>query len=247
MEFIKKYKVAIISIVALIIMLLGVLVWNKIVDLQKEDKETTNVTEQIDVSDVDNIINVESKLGQPMKITQSYLLKYTTAKSGVWYMSTATVKKISTKNDEAIITLVSEDNEYSLNGTIAKDKVDVKKGDVVNFVGTVDFVTGGIDLTKISKDKINYVDVNVIDFSALVDDIGKILKNQFVISGYKVTDGNKYKLFESKTAYNKTDKVGTYFTLEWKDEFSYTGNSDVTVQCYIGDTYKLRDCELMEK
>lgn len=247
MEFIKKYKVAIISMVALIIMLLGVLVWNKIVDLQKEDKETTNVTEQVDVSDVNNISNVESKLGQPMKITQSYLLRYTTAKSGVWYMSTATVKKISIKNDETIITLVSNDNEYSLNGTIAKEKVDVKKGDVVNFVGTIDFVTGGIDLTKISKDKINYVDVNVIDFSALVDDIRKILKNQFVISGYMVTDGTKYKLFESKTAYNKTDKVGTYFTLEWKDDFNYTGNSDVTVQCYIGDTYKLRDCELMEK
>lgn len=247
MEFIKKYKVAIISIVCLIVMVLSVLVWNKIVDLQKEDKKTTKVTEQIDVSDANNIVNVESKLGQPMKITQGYLLKYTTAKSGVWYMSTATVKKISTKSDEAIITLVSDDNKYSLNGSIAKDKVSVTKGDVVNFVGTVDFVTGGINLTKISKDKINYVDVNEIEFNTLVDDIGKILNNQFVINGYMVTDGTKYKLFESKTAYNKTDKVGTYFTLEWKDEFSYTGNSDVTIKCYIGDTYKLRECELVEK
>lgn len=247
MEYLKKYRVAIIVIVSLIIMFLGVLFWNKIVSLQKEDKETTQTSKPVDVSDVSNISSVEEKLGQPMKITQNYLLRYTTSKSGTWYMSKASIKKITIKKDEAIITLVSEDNKYSLVGTIAKDKIDLKKGDVVNFVGNVDFVSGGLSLTKITKDSINYVDVNVIEFEALADTLAKVLKNQFVISGYMVTDGNKYKLFESKTAYNKTDKVGTYFNLIWKDDFSFTGNSNVTVQCYIGDTYKLKDCTLLEK
>ena len=47
-----------------------------------------------------------------------------------------------------------------------------------------------------------------------------------------------------KTAVN--DSVGNYFNLVWKDEFNYTGNANVTVQCNIGDTYKLINCEMIK-
>lgn len=245
MDYFKKYKVAIIAIVALIIMLIGVLFWNKIILMNKEN-ETTPAVKDIDISDVSNIDSVESKLGQPMKITQGYLLKYTTNKSGIWYMSSAKVKKITIKDDIATITLVSNDGKNSMIGTITKDKIDIKKDDNVNFVGSVNFENGGLDLTIISKDKINYNDVTEIEFNSFIDMMNKLLKNQFVISGYMVTDKDKYKLFESKTAYNKTDKVGTFFTLDWKDSFNYTGNANVTVICNIADTYKLKNCEMLD-
>lgn len=246
MECLNKYKIAIISIVALIIMLLGVLVWNKIIIEQNKEKEMTPISEPIDVSDVNNISSVEEKFGQPMKITQNYLLKYTTNKSGVWYMSKALVKNISYDGDNAIITFISEDEEYSIKGTIAKDKVDFKKGDLVNFVGSVEFSNRSLNLSNVSKNDIGYKDVSMINFNDLVISIDKALNNQFIISGYMVTDGSKYKLFESKNSYNKNDSVGNYFTLVWKDDFNYTGNANVTVQCYIGDTYKLINCEMMQ-
>lgn len=246
MEYLNKYKVAIISIVSLIIMLLGVLVCNKIILEQKKEKEMIPISEPIDVSDVNNIKSVEEKFGQPMKITQGYLLKYTTNKSGVWYMSNALINKISYDGDDAIISFISEDGKYSLKGIISKDKIDLKKGDLVNFVGSINFETGGLNLSKVSKENISYKDVTKIEFNELTTNFDKTLSNQFVISGYMVTDGTKYKLFESKNSYNKNDSVGNYFNLVWKDEFNYTGNANVTVQCNIGDTYKLINCEMIK-
>ncbi len=219
--------------------------WNKIIDYQNE-KSNKPVSEPIDVSDVSNVEQVESKLGQPMKITQKYLLKYTTNKSGIWYMSSAKVNKISNVGEDSFITFISDDGKYKLVGSIAKDKVDFKKGDFVNFVGTIDFVNHGINLTTISKDKIDFKDVENIEFEELTKNIEAVLNNQFVINGYMVTDNEKYKIYENKTAYKNNNKVGTYFTLEWKDSFNLTGNALVTVQCYIGDTYVLKDCELLQ-
>ena len=245
MKNIKKYKLAVIVLVSLIIMLLGVLFWNKVIVYQKTNKELTPISEPIDVSDANNIPSVESKLGQPMRISQSYLLRYTTNKSSVWYMSSAKIKSISYNTDEAIVTLVNDDETKILVATISKDKINVKKDDIVNFVGTINLANGGINLSKISKDTINYKDATKINYDDLTNNIKSVLNNQFVISGYMVTDGNKFKLFESKNSYNKSDKVGTYFTLNWKDTFNFTGNANVTVKCYIGDTYKLKDCEIL--
>ena len=246
LKYIKEHMVFIIISLALLIMLLGVLFWNKVINYQSRDNQETTSSSSVNVSDANNVESVESKLGQPMKITQSYLIRYTTKKSGIWYMSSAVVKSVSIKNDTAIIKLISEDKKDTIVGTIDSDKATVKNGDLVNFVGTIDFDLGGINLTKISKDTINYINVTKMEFGDLVNNINAIVNNQFIISGYMVTDGDKYKLFESKNSYNINDSVGSYFVLEWKEEFGYTGTSSVIVQCYIGDTYRLKDCELLD-
>ena len=86
---------------------------------------------------------------------------------------------------------------------------------------------------------------------------GKVLKqknrlgftnkdNIFVIDGYMITDKDRYKLFESKTDYEEDSSVGTYFTIGWKDKFEFTGNANVTLECKINGTYKLKDCVLVD-
>jgi hypothetical protein len=244
MESIYKYKIAIISIVVLIIVLLGILVFNK--NINEKEKAMVPITDPVDVSDVNNISSVERNFGSPMRITHGYLLRYTVNKSGAWYMSSALIKNVSTSKDGVILTLTSDDNNYSINAIIEKDKFNLKKGEYVNFVGNVDFESKGLLLTKVSKEDIKYTNVNKIDFGDLINSIEKALSNQFIISGYMVTDNDKYKLFESKNSYNKNNGVGNYFILEWKDEFKLTGNANVNVQCYIGDTYKLINCELLK-
>ena len=61
-----------------------------------------------------------------------------------------------------------------------------------------------------------------------------------------ITDKARFKLYESKPAYEEDSSVGTYFSINWKDKFNYTGNANVTLECKINGTYKLKDCSLVE-
>lgn len=242
----KKYKskviISIIVLVLAIAIIGGLYIFNKI----KENENENYSPSLIDVGDINNVPSVDSKLGETMKITHNYLLSYTTKKSSIWYMSSATIKKIKDDGNYATITLVNEDGSKTLVATIDKDKVDVKKGDTINFVGTIDLENGYLVLSRISKDLINYNSVTKIEFTELVDNIDKLLNNYFVVSGYMITDDDKYKLYDSKTSYQNGDNFGNYFNLIWKDTFNYTGNANVTVMCKIGDTFKLVECELVE-
>ncbi len=244
MNTIKKNIVPLIVILSLALMTISVVMWNKIID--KQNIEKVKPTTEIDVSDVNNIDIIEAKLGSSIKITQSYLLTYTTNKSGVWYMSSAYVKKITIKDNNAMIEFTDDNKEFTLIGNINKDKLDIKKGDFVNFVGSIDLSTGYFKLSKVSKDTINYKSVTTMEFKDLINNIKSVLSNEFVISGYMVTDGDKYKLYESKNNYKKDGSVGTYFTIIWDDDFNYTGNADITISCNIGGTFKLKNCSMIE-
>lgn len=233
-------KEPIFLIILIMILVLGIILFFVFKDFNKEEEKPTYV----DTSDVNNVPDVEKRLGNIMKITQNYLLTYTKNKSSIWYMSSAKVKNIKIKDSDAYITL-SDDNK-TLKAWIEADKVNIKKDDIINFVGTIELSDGSLKLSKISVDSINYKNVTEIIFSDLVDNINLVLDNKFVIDGYMITDGSKYKLYSSKNSYESNPSVGNYFTLIWKDKFNYTGNANVTVQCSIGDTFKLRDCELLE-
>ncbi len=244
MKFIKENIVIIVSFVALILMIGGVLIWNKIVDKQNEDKNKPAPV--VDVGDVNNISSVESKLGYKMKITQGYLLTYTTNKSGVWYESSGYITSMKKDGRDGYITLSNKDKSKKIKATIDSTKLDVKNGDLVNFVGTIDLETGDLELSKISKEEIGYSNVTIIELGELVDNIKAVKDNIFVVSGYMITDGPRYKLFESKTAYEKDKSVGTYFSLEWDGEAQYTGNANVTVECKINGTYSLNMCTIIK-
>ena len=60
------------------------------------------------------------------------------------------------------------------------------------------------------------------------------------------TDNNQYKLYDSKEKYKKDKSSGSYFLIDWKDKFNYTGNTRVTLKCLIDDTYKLKNCEMVK-
>ena len=106
MNFIKNNKAVILSIIALIIMIAAVFIWNKIIIKQNEPEPTT----PLDVSDANNIPSVEAKLGSDIRITQGYLLTYTRRKSNTWYVSSGYVKnvkiKIHTKQNTATIVVL---------------------------------------------------------------------------------------------------------------------------------------------
>lgn len=251
MEIINKYKNEIIFFGILIGVMTIVSLWlcfvlgigdKKLEDTMKQDA----INAGIDISDVNNIESVEARLEYKMKITQGYLLTYTTNKSGVWYMSSALVNNIKIDDEVAYITLSNQNKTHTLIAEIDSSKVTIKNGDYVNFVGTVDLETGNIELAKLSKETIKYNDVTEIEFSKLVDNIKTIKDNIFVINGYMVTDGNKYKLYDTKTAYQDNKNVGNYFTIVWKDKFNYTGNANVTLECILNGTYKLKDCILIK-
>jgi hypothetical protein len=213
------------------------------------DKDNTPSKEEVpyvDVSDVNNVDAVESRLDYRMKISQSYLLTYTTNKSGIWYMSSAYVSKKKIDGTTAYITVTNEDKTHSIVLEIESNKADIKKGDLVNFVGTIDLETGNLELAKLSKDTINYSNVTEMEFTKLIDNIKLVKENVLVISGYMITDKDRFKLYESKPAYEEDSSVGTYFSINWKDKFNYTGNANVTIECKINGTYKLKDCSLVE-
>ncbi len=247
MNFIKNNKAVFISIIALILMLLFVLGWNYIIKKQnKTEIPTTN--DYIDVSNVNNVPNVEAKFGSDIKITQGYLLTYTRNKSKTWYKSQGYVKNIKTNNTTTTIYLSKDKNSnQTLTTTIDNEKWEYKKGDTLYFVGTLDLSSSSISLSRISKDDIGYQNVTEIELEELMDNISSVKANYFIINGYMVTDGNKYKLFDSKDSYNKDSSAGTYFTINWQEKFNFTGNGNVTIKCLIEDTYKLHSCELQNK
>ncbi len=245
MEFIKKYKNEICFFAILITVMLvvsGILYFK----LYANDDTNDNLDLDIDLTDVNNVDAVESRLDYKMKITQGYLLTYTTNKSGIWYMSSAIVDSIKKDGIYGYVTLVNDSKSHKLVVEIDSNKIDVKKGDTVNFVGTVDLETGNIELARLSKDTINYSNVKEMEFTKLVDNIKAVKDNIFVISGYMITDKDKYKLFESKDSYEEDSSVGRYFNISWKDKFNLTGNANVTLECKLNGTYKLKECVLVE-
>ena len=245
MKFIKRHhKVfeVLICLGALVLIIwLGVSVYKG-----DEHQNDDSNNQEIDFTYVNNIDDVENNMNYKMKISQSYLLTYTTNKAGVWYMSNAVVDKVKIDGTDAFIILTNEDKTHSLVTEIESNRVNVKHGDEVHFVGTVDLETGNIELAKISLDEINYKDVEKMGFTELVDNINKVMDNIFVIHGYMITDGTKYKLFDSKSSYEKDSSVGNYFNIKWDGKFNYTGNANVTIECKLNGTYKLKDCTLVE-
>lgn len=246
MSFFKKHKVTIICLIALILMILGVFLWNYIVDVQNKEKESDYDSTIVDVSDANNIPSVEAKLGSDLKITQSYLLSYTRRKSAVWYLSSAYVKKISTDGNFSTIILYGSDKTKTLKASIATEKVSVKKDDKINFVGTVNLDDGSIDLSKISKDTIDYKNVTEIEFDELINNINLVKSTFFIVNGYMVTEGDSYKLYDSKEDFKENKSAGSSFLITWKDKFKLTGNANVSIKCLLDDTYKLNDCVLIE-
>lgn len=247
MKSLKNNKFYIIFFCFFIFVILSFFVCNYIFNKHENKKLNTNNEAQfMDVSDANNINSVESKFGNDIKITQGYLLNYTRKKSSIWYLSNAYVKNIKTNGDYSNITLKNKDNSKFLNTTIDKDKMDVKIGDEVNFVGTIDLKNGEIQLSKISTEKINYKDVTEIKFEDLVNNIKDIKNNYFIVSGYMVTDGDKYKLFDTKSLYKQNKNSIDYFLINWRNDFNFTGNTNLSVKCLIGDTSKLKSCEIIE-
>ena len=236
----KKIRVPVISFILLVIMLLGVLVWNKII--HKDDKsEEPSV---IDVSDANNVPSVDKRLGNgDYAITQSYLRNYVIHKGGTWYESKGTVKKIQYQKDDALLT-IQDDDGNSIQAVIEKSKCDVKKNDFVYFIGVIRFKNYQVTLSKISKEEIHYNSSISVTIEELQDYFKKLSNTYFVINGYMVTDSNQYKLYESKEAYQKDSSAGNYFLIEWDGEFLYTGNQDVKVRCQLSDTYQLSSCTL---
>lgn len=244
MQFFKKYKN---EVIFFLILGTALIIAGVIITVSKNNKvEEDNPNIEVDLTDVNNVEAVESRLDYKMKISQGYLLTYTTNKSGIWYMSSALVDKVKIDGTLAYVTLTNDSKSHKLVTEIASNKVDVKKGDTVYFVGTVDLETGNIELAKLSKDTINYSNVTGMEFTKLVDNIKAVKDNVFVISGYMITDKDRYKLFESKTDYEEDSSVGRYFTITWKDKFNMTGNANVTLECKLNGTYKLKECSLVE-
>lgn len=246
MTIIKEHRVLIISVIAIVLMLLSVFFWNYVSKKQAEAK-TENSTNLVDISDVDNVASVESKLGSDIKITQGYLLTYTVKKSSIWYMSTGVIDSIQTDGDYSIIRIRSslEDDAY-LEASILTSKCSVKKKDTVYFVGNVDLNTGMLELAKISVEPIRYNSVTEVSLSDLIANIQQVKSNFFIVNGYLVTEGENYKIYDTKEAYTTDSSFGHYFSVTWEEEFPYTGNQSVSIKCQIGDTYKLRSCALME-
>jgi hypothetical protein len=246
MEFIKQHKLEIIVVLTSFLLVGAFIAWIKLINKDKDDSLNEEEVPYVDVSDVNNVDAVESRLDYKMKISQGYLLTYTTNKSGIWYMSSAYVSKIKVDGTIAYITVANKEKTHSIVLEIESNKVNVKKGDLVNFVGTIDLETTNIELAKLSKDTINYSNVTEMEFTKLVDNIKLVKDNVFVINGYMITDKDRFKLFESKSSYEEDSSVGRYFTITWKDKFNYTGNANVTLECKINGTYKLKDCVLVE-
>ena len=54
-----------------------------------------------------------------------------------------------------------------------------------------------------------------------------------------------YEQHKQMVEYLKNKDFGNYFTISWENDFDYTGNANIKVKCLIGDTYKLKDCEMV--
>lgn len=237
-------EIAFISLV--IIMLFGVLFWNYVSHEQAEAKKKAEKdTETMNSVEANNVAIIDGKLGSDIRITQDYLIKYTRKKSGIWYLSNAKVKNI--KEDGSNLVFILSNGENDLIANISGERSNVQVNDDVYFVGTVDLSDGSIDLAKVSTEEINYSSAVKVNFNDLVNNISLLKSNHFLVSGYLVTDHEQYKLFDSKESYGKDASVGTYFTINWKEDFNFTGNQDILVDCIIKDTYKLGECVYIEK
>jgi len=238
----KYYVILVISILIIVGVILGGVITSKKKNAEPDTKK------MVDVEDADNVSVVDEKLKQgDYRVTQKYLLNYTTHKGNVWYSSKALVTKIKYDGNNAVITMVdTKDNKKKILGYISKDEVNIKKNDIVFFVGSIDLKDGNINLAKISKEEIDYKSVVEMSFSDLYDNI-YYLKNTYVlVSGYMITSGPEYKLYSSKENYKKDEENEEYFAIDWAEEFKYTGNQQVLLRCFIGDRYRLIGCELME-
>ena len=242
----KKTKLFIFCSISIVLMIFFVVFFN-FVFKKDDDKLLTKINNYSeDIGDYNNVSSIDAKLGdEDIKVTQSYLLNYTIKKGGTWYLSNGVVGSIKKISNECIINVSNE--EQSLNLTIDSSKCSVKRNDKVNFVGTIDIETGNLLLSRISTDEINYSSAINLNLNELINNINLVRNSYFVINGYMVTDGDKYKLYDSKESYIDNPDVGNYFNLNWKDNFGYTGNSDVTIRCNILDTFKLHNCELTKK
>ena len=231
-----KLKGIIVIFVATIIVGVGLIFF-----LNSTDKED-DVPADIDYSDVSNVSIIDSKLGDDVKITQSYLMKYTINKTGVWYMSYGKIKNVKV-TDKSIEYTFSNGNN-SIKGSIAKSDGIYEKGTNVYFVGTISLDNGHINLSTVSKEKPEYSTPVEMYLDELIEHIDNVMNTDFLVQGYMVTDNDEYKLFDSKSKYKDNSKAGSYFLLSMDKSFNYTGNANVTLRCNIAGTYKLSNCKL---
>lgn len=242
-----KKRNLIVLVVSIIIIMSVLIIGTSIA--KKQEKELLAKEEtKIDVNDTNNVSIVDEKLKNgDYRVSQSYLLSYTKNKGNVWYSSKGVIVKISTKDENAIITIRGEkDKNKTVKAYIDKQSLKVKEKDSVYFVGSIDLSDGYINLARISKEEIDYNNVVDISVEDLKDNIYYLKNTYVIVSGYMITAGDKYKLYDSKNDYKKDAEIGNFFFIEWAKEFKYTGSSDVLLRCFIGDRYKLIGCE-MEK
>ncbi len=239
----NKIKTILISIILLILICIIVLFVIKNVNNEKDIiNELDNLENIGDVEDANNVPTIDAKLGNDIRITQSYLLNYIIKKVGIWYMSSGYVSNIDKKGSDSIIQISSDrDNTKYLTTIINSSKCNVKKGDLVYFVGTINLDKWYINLTKVSTSEIDYSNVTKIDLNELIDNLNLLKSNYFIVSGYLVYDNNSYKLYDSK---NVKDDSKNYFLLNFKDDVNLTENQNSKVKCLIENTYILSDCEL---
>lgn len=235
----SKLRIIISVIIVCLFIVCSVMYFNHINKDTVEDKNEINN----DYSDVTNVPIIDAKLGDDIKITQAYLKKYVIKKSSLWYMSNGKISSIK-NNDYGTTYKVVSDNNKSLTLVTIKNNEGLKKGDKVNFVGTISLSDSTINLSRISKEKIDYSSPTIMELDELIDHINAIKNNYFIINGYMVTEGSTYKLYDNKDDYKNEEVQSIPFELKWKNEFNLTGNANVTVKCLIGSTFILKDCVL---
>lgn len=236
----ENIKITAFCLVALLAMVIGVIFFNRV---SKEEKIDDVPTEKLEYN---NVAVIDAKLGSDIKITQSYLLNYITKKSGIWYQSNGKVTKIIYKDEDCYIHLKDDNSAEVLIAVIDKSKCEVKVGDSVNFVGTIDIENGQIKLSKISTEEINYNSSTKLELNELIDNIKLVKNTYFIVSGYLVTEGEVYKLFDSKDDYTENNKAGYYFKIKWDGSFGYTGKQQVSLKCNLSSSYTLVNCTLSE-
>ena len=231
-------------LVIVILLIVGLGIWFVSVCFSDKKTEENNPIVDNDYSDVTNVPVIDKKLGNDVKITQSYLMKYTINKTGIWYMSYGKISNVKVTKNSIIYTF--SDGRNSIDGSISKSDGIYEKGNNVYFVGTINLSDGIINLSTVSMEEINYSSPVNIEISELIKHVNDIRDTDFLIQGYLVTDNNEYKLFDSKDDYKDDSSAGNYFLLSMNKDFNYTGNAFVTLRCNIDGTYKLRNCSLEE-
>lgn len=240
----EKFKVALVIIIAAVLMIVGLIFFNNISAQYAEDKNKNTVKD--DYSDVTNVPVIDAKLGSDIEITQSYLMKYTINKIGVWYLSEGYVSKVKDTDKSTIYTITTKDKKYKIQGSIGKDNQVYKKGDYVYFVGTINLSSGTLNMSMISNEDITLSSPERMELDKLVKHIDEVRTTEFIVQGYFVTEGEIFKLFEDKTAYKENGQTSNYFLLEMDESFNYTGNAFVKLRCNINGTYSLNNCNLEE-